>query len=518
MTEEATAPTRDASVVVSEPPAPRDLLGVACGLVALVVYVLHGFGGELSKDSAVYVYGGQRFADGVLPYVDLVNRAGPLAHAIPGVAIWVTRLVGGDDVYGVRVLFMLISAGCIVAVYHLGRDLFASRAAGLAAAASLLCSQGFILYATYGPREKTAMVLFLTLALLAVVHQRWFTAGVLVSLATLVWQPVLFAALAGIVVAIAVGLPARRWWRALARVAVGGALPALVTLVVYAIAGEVRILIDCFLLINARYTRQAGFLDHPAESWHRLVDGYGVTLWLFIGGLVAVVALAAVALGKGETRRAPRSAGLVGTAVCTVGGVLWTMRAYDNWPDVMLLLPCAAVGMGGVVAGFGRRLSATASHVVTAVFCVVCLNLAVVYSVAERSTVLDDQRASVEAVQKVLPHAEVFSVEAPQAMVLGGWRNASRYQLFGNGLIDYVDATWPGGIEGYGRWIDRQRPTVIAAPKGPIPDWLAPTLERSYERAGPAPRWEWYVRTDVPEHDRRMLERALQEAADGVSG
>jgi hypothetical protein len=231
-----------------------------------------------------------------------------------------------------------------------------------------------------------------------------------------------------------------------------------------------------------------------------------------------VVALAGTVLRPAETRRQPRSAALVGTAMYAVVGVLWTLRAYDNWPDVMLLLPPAAMGVGGVIAVAWRRLSDLRALVVTAVVCVVCLHLAVVYSVGARSDGLNDQRASVAAVQKVLPHAEVFSVESPQAMVLGQWRNASRYQLFGNGLINYVDATWPGGIEGYGRWIDRQAPTVIAAPHEPVPDWLLPTLERSYDRVGAAPKWDWYVRRDVPLEQRRELERALRKAADGVSG
>jgi hypothetical protein len=173
--------------------------------------------------------------------------------------------------------------------------------------------------------------------------------------------------------------------------------------------------------------------------------------------------------------------------------------------------------VGGVVSGVGRRLTEISAQVVTAVVCVACLSLAVVYAVTEHTQDLDEQRASVAAVEDVLPGATVFSVEAPQAMVLGGWRNASRFQLFGNGLIDYVDATWPGGIEGYASWIDQQRPTLIAT-RQPVPTWLEPTIERSYEHVGAAPNWDWYVRRDVPEHRRLALERALRKVRNGVSG
>ena len=46
--------------------------------------------------------------------------------------------------------------------------------------------------------------------------------------------------------------------------------------------------------------------------------------------------------------------------------------------------------------------------------------------------------------------ATMVSSRRPQPLVLAHKRNLSRYQLFGNGLIDYVDDTWPGGIAGYG--------------------------------------------------------------------
>ena len=63
------------------------------GLVALVVYSLHGFGGVLNRDLGVYAYAGQQFADGVPPYEGILNRAGPLAHMLPGVGMVAGRLV-----------------------------------------------------------------------------------------------------------------------------------------------------------------------------------------------------------------------------------------------------------------------------------------------------------------------------------------------------------------------------------------------------------------------------------------
>src|SRR5688500_7315722 len=160
------------------------LVPVVAG-VPLVVYVLHGFQGRLTRYLGIYSYAGQQVADGVPPYLGVLNRAGPLAHVLPGVGALVARVGGFDDLVTMRVFFMLLATAAVCVCYLLGRDLFDSRAAGLVSAGALLSFHGFIEYASNGPREKTPMTLFVLAALWAVVHRRWFAAGVLTSLATL---------------------------------------------------------------------------------------------------------------------------------------------------------------------------------------------------------------------------------------------------------------------------------------------------------------------------------------------
>ena len=102
------------------------LVPVVAG-VSLVVYVLHGFQGMLTRDLGIYSYAGQQVADGVPPYLGVLNRAGPLAHVLPGVGALVARLGGLDDVITMRVLFMLMATAAVCVSYLLGRDLFRSR-------------------------------------------------------------------------------------------------------------------------------------------------------------------------------------------------------------------------------------------------------------------------------------------------------------------------------------------------------------------------------------------------------
>ena len=74
-----------------------DPWGPVLALAGLVIFLLHGFGGTLTRDLALYSYSGQQLVEGVPPYVSVLNRAGPLAHMVPGGGAAIARLIGTDD-------------------------------------------------------------------------------------------------------------------------------------------------------------------------------------------------------------------------------------------------------------------------------------------------------------------------------------------------------------------------------------------------------------------------------------
>ncbi len=385
-----------------------------------------------------------------------------MGHLIPGIGVIVGRAVGADDVLSMRVLNMLLTVAIIGLTYVFGRDLYRSRLAGLAAAATMLCFQGVITYATYGPREKTAMVLFVLCALLAMLKQRWGTTGFFIALATLTWQPVFLAAIAGAAVAALLGQPSGRF-RALVRLGVGGLIPTAVTVGFYAAIGELQTFLDDFLLINARYTKQVSLLDTPDYLWQLMHDAYGWSLWAFIVGSLAQLVLTAVVISRRTTRRGPEGAAMVGTGVVFVVGVLWSLKAFNGWPDAFFLLPGAALGIGGLAWALARYLPSKVALAAVLVWVLAATAMSVDFSVSNRDDTLVGQRADVEAVMKLLPaDTTMLAVESPEPLVLAHMRNISRYQLLGNGLLDYVDATYPGGSMGYGRWVAEQAPTVIS--------------------------------------------------------
>ncbi|MET1061157.1 MAG: hypothetical protein ABWX84_16265 [Nocardioides sp.] len=475
-----------------------DPLVLVVAAVAAVVYALHGFHGTLTRDLGVYSYAGQQVADGVPPYLGILNRAGPLAHILPGVGVVIARLGGFDDVVTMRFLFMLIATACVCTIYLLGRDLFRSRSAGLVTAGALLAFYGFIEYASNGPREKTPMTLFIICALWALIHRRWFTAGLCVSLATLCLQTAFVSTFAAVVVGALLLAPGGRL-RAWGRIALGGVVPVAVLGVWFALAGSLRASVDGFYVINRRYTVATPVTDDLDAVWLDLHAAYGVTLWLLLGGLAALVVYSFAAV-SGRARGAdPAVVVLPALTAGVLVGLAWTLKDYDAWPDLFPLLPFAAVGIGGVFSLVERRLVRHWAGVVAAGFSVIAVVLASAFSISTRDDMLETQRAAVVAVMAQLPSdATITSIEAPQPLVLTGRTNPTRYQMFRVGLQDYMEDTWPGGLDGFKSDLVARRPDLIAVGETVSRRWRA-SIAPEYVYIGSAPVWDWYARGSLGE-------------------
>ncbi|MFC6288501.1 hypothetical protein ACFP3Q_15745 [Nocardioides sp. GCM10027113] len=483
-----------------------DPAGPALALLAVIVYWLNGFDGYLSRDLALYAYAGQQVAEGDSPYVGVVNRSGPLSHAVPGLGALLARLLGTDDLLTMRVLFLVLSAGCIWLAYLLGRDLLQSRPAGLATAAALLAVHGFALYATHGPREKTTLVLFLIAAFVAMARHRPAWAGAFVALATLTWQPSFFVGAAAGVVGV-VALSSGERVRALLRFGVGGLVPLAVCLVWYAAIGELQVFLDCFALIHVQYTDQPGIGTDWEAVEEMLNDAYGRFLWSMVAGAVALL-VAAVAVLVRPTRRTPEGWLVVAMAAGLVAGLLWSLKAFNGFPDIFFVLPATILGIGVVTREVQRWAGDRAAVAVAVAWSLVAAGAALQYTVTTRDDILEIQRRETAAVLEALPaDATIVSIEAPHPLVLAGATNPYPHQMFSLGLEDYVDDTWPGGLAGLAEDIAERRPTVIAV--GTIdPEWLEPTLADGYVEVGSTVGWHWWVDESVGAETLAAVARA----------
>jgi hypothetical protein len=479
----------------SEPaPAARswDPVVLVVAVASFVVFLLHGFDGGLTRDAAIYSYGGQQVVEGVPPYVSILNRAGPLSHLVPALGVAIARVVGIDDVLGIRILFMVISVACVCLVYLVARDIFRSRTTGLVAASAFITFQGFIEYATYGPREKTLLVLFLLVTLLACTRRSWLTAGVGVALATLVWQPAFLVGTSVVVVTV-LSLPRKERTSALLRVVGGGAIPAVAVVVYFVIEGAFDEFVDAFLLINARYTTPDPLLSDLGEKWSGMLDAYGLSLIVLLvgfGGLV-VAAVTGGRNGRSEILRA--------SAVGALVALLWSLRDFNDWPDAFVVFPFAAVGIGALATRLSFQREARL-RIAAVVVSLVAIGVALTYSIGQRNDLLSSQRASVSELEGGWPNDyELLSVEAPEVLVLARRTNPTRHQMFLRGLDRYVDDTHPGGMAGFVRWIENEAPDVLATGEEEPPSWLASLVEDEFVRLdGGGPGWTWYVRRKQP--------------------
>ena len=65
-------------------------------------------------------------------------------------------------------------------------------------------------------------------------------------------------------------------------------MPVAVLGVWFALAGSLRASVDGFYLINRRYTVPNPVTDSSTRSGWTCTTAYGVTVWLLLGGLVAL--------------------------------------------------------------------------------------------------------------------------------------------------------------------------------------------------------------------------------------
>lgn len=486
-----------------------DPLGPLFALVGLVVFVSHGFSGVLTRDLSLYAYSGQQFADGVPPYVSVMNRAGPLAHVVPGIGAIIAGWIGKDDVLMERLVMLGLTVLTVWLMYLTARDLWRSRIAGSIAAATLLTIQGVMLYATGGPREKTTMVLMVLLAIYAITHRRWGWAGAAISLATLTWQPAFFL---GMIMALA-ALPyadRRAFLRSLGWICLGGAIPALLTVVGFALAGALDDLVNGFVLINLHYTDQTGLLTYLRDKPTSIFHGFGQSLWVLLAGLVLAVVNAVVLLVRAEDRGDRLVRAQIAIGVGVVGSLLWSLRAFNGWADAMFVVPVAVLGFTAGVFWLVGRVPFRVP--VVAAYCVLAVALGTANAVAQNVPALQVQRMVTHRLMTLGgPDATVVSIGGPMPLVLTHQRNPVRYQMFLDGFDRYVDDTYPGGLRALALRLEASHPTFVSMDyPWRYRSWGAPLLD-NYVKLGITADVYWFARKDLGHRTLERMRRVIAE-------
>lgn len=430
--------------------------------LAALVYGLYGFDGVLLRDYAIYLYSGQRLAEGVPPYVSVFDHKGPLSPVIAGLGVMLSKQLSWDDIFTVRLMFFAIGCFTVVAVYLLGKNVFRSQVAGLLGAFTFLGFYGFAESVASGPEPKTPMVLFETLSLWLMVQKRWFWAGVCGSLAFLVWQPM--GIFAFVTFLLALTRPREERYGATIGAMAGIAIPLLTTIAYFYYYDALENLLDGVFLFNIRYLVRGGttFLWQLGSIGGVVGSTYTMMVVPIVIGLVMILRL--YALRPFQYRFAP-------LLLSFPALVLWSLKDFQLTDDFFIFLPYAAVGFGAflaVVIGRTKTPRLVAVLLGTLLLGVALANTLDVVNAYSASIVrgttisLSQQREGALEIEKRLgTNVRLASINSPQVMVFLHRANPNPYLFITAGVDREIEEKTPGGFEGWLRELSASSDAIV---------------------------------------------------------
>ena len=465
--------------------------GVLALAVAVLLFTRFGIDGNLSRDEAIYSYGGQQLADGVPVYLGIFDPKPPLPTFLTALGVLAGRALGADELHAMRVEFLLFALLTVAAIYVLGLWLWRSPLAALVGAVTFASFQGFAVDALGGPDAKTPGVLLSVVALALLVRRRWFWGAFAGSLAFLDWQPLGIYVLAAVVAALLVTGADEARWRRGARAAAGAAIPVAATVLYLAIAGGL------LQFAQASFKFPATGLERTPETFgYRLQhiadvvgESYGDTRILFWGGLVL---LAGVLGWRLRSDRVP-AALVLGTLL---GFVALTLSDFQGYPDPYPLLPYAALGIGGAVAVLERRRFVP---VVALAATAVLVALSVHWYSVEPGKVppLALERSYAARIKQFFrPGDRLYALGDPTLLVLTGMRNPTRYIYLGSGVDEWAISHRFKSLAGWQREIQSVDPPLIVMNtwKSPLALQMRSWLKRTYGPVTTVGTWRLWVK------------------------
>lgn len=442
------------------------LIAAVVAILSALLFAQYGFNGTLIRDDAIYVYSGQRLAEGVPPYVSAFDHKGPLAPILAGLGVMVARGLSMDDVIGARIPFFVLGSLSVGLLYLLAKDLFRSQVAGLLAAALFVNLWGYGRYVVSGPQAKTPVVFFELAVVLCLGNKRWFWSGFFGALAALTWQPMALLPLIGLILAYSQARsPGQRRSQLLWSLG-GSAVPVLAVLAYFAYAGALPELVEGAVVFNLR------FLDRRGANWISTLKG--IRNSFYIGYSTMAVPLAfgiicfaifelirtrTVELNLRQTLRKDRYAVLW---LAFPAFILISLLDFQRFFDLYPLLPFASLGFAWMLTAFIDSLGGSeglAEHWRVAIGGIMVFSLVALAffnyrreSPSEVGGLFDQREWTQHTMEGIGEDATVVSIGAPQALVLLGKTNPNRYIFITNGIDELIAARTPGGFAG---WLDQ---------------------------------------------------------------
>ena len=431
--------------------------------LAALVYSMYGFEGVLLRDYSIYLYSGQRMAEGVPPYVSVFDHKGPVPPMLAGLGVMLSKWFNWDDIYTVRLVFFATACLTVVAVYFLGKNVFRSQVAGLFGALTFLGFYGYAQPATSGPEPKTPMVLFQTLSLSFMSIKRWFWAGFFGSLAFLVWQPMAIFPLVAFV--LAVTRPREERYGAALRALAGIMIPLVAVVAYFYYEDALGAFIEGLIVFNINYlvrgdTELGSQLGAAAVN---VAIPYGTMLVPILVGLAVIVRLYFL--------RRPYQYRFAPILLSFPAPILWSLQDFQLADDFYVFLPYAAIGFGAFVAFVVHRnqVSTPLAVLLGVVLVGVALantseqiNAGAAYTLKGTNVNLRDQReGAVEIKDRLGESTKLATINSPQVLVLLHRENPNPYLWITAGVDREIDAETQGGFEGWIRELGEFDPDAI---------------------------------------------------------
>jgi hypothetical protein len=459
--------------------------------LSMGIYSLFGFDGWLFRDDAIYVYAGQRFADGIAPYVSIFDHKTPLASILSGIFIFCGRVAGMDDLLAARLGWWLMSGLTGGFMFLLGRLLYRSTAAGLLAAMAFTGFWSFGREVVSGPHAKNPFVLFQVAFFYLAGSGRWGWAGFAAALATWTWQPGLVFVMAAMILPLLyAGKQRDERIRALGRAALGVLVPTIALFGYFILKGALAPLIDGSIFFNLTYLDRHPFdlLTRLREPVEALFNGY---MMMAVPGALGLLFL----LWQGHVvyhNAAPGSSQW--PAWAPMMGVLpvfllLTFLDFQGTDDLYPILPYMAIGLAGMGASLSRasvslrpfaRLQP--AHATALLAAAMALSSMILYKSTSEDG-LEAQRVSASRVTDFFPEdRQVASIGLPELMVMEGFTNPNPYLFVFGGVDRKIMQEWPGGIVGFVEDLTASGVEVIGVgqTEGDYRDLLVQALERGH--------------------------------------
>jgi hypothetical protein len=440
------------------------LVGVAVSAAgAAVLLGRSGLDGELTRDQAVYAYAGQQLLHGVAPYRSVFDPKGPVAAFVAAAGAWLGQVTGHAELTGIRVVYGAVACLGVGAVFLLAGEVWNSTMAGFAAALGLCCMPSLATDTFSGPEAHAPLVLLVSLTLWASLRGRWFLAGVCAGVSILAWQPLAVLPVVVVLAAAWTTAPGEHR-RSAMRAAAGLGLVLLAMLGFFLLTRTVGLAFDAtvrFPLTGIHHAETT--VASRVDAVRRAVAASGSIRGtaLVVGALAFLVVSAVAFVQRRDTwRERSRDPFALLVVVPGLASAAYCLTDFQGSPDLIPLLPYAALGLGGLLAQVARLLPSRASALVAGAVFVVLAALAWAAPLGNADG-LEKQGAQARSLASLVPRGStMWAFGDPRPLVLTERRNPDRFIYLASGVDVWKAAHLSGGLAAWERDIRRTAPAV----------------------------------------------------------